>query len=421
MERIVFADPTIVALIRTGWVAIRVDADRRPDINERYNLGGWPTTALLTPDGQLLFGGTFFEADELASALQRSLDAFAAGRVEPGLPARSSPALARPGAPDANPAIDADAEDWLVEHLLSEADSTYGGFGEGAKYPVPAALTLLLARYRESGDSSAGQVLSQSLDAICEYLYDAREGGSAATPRIGTGAVSGRKNSLRITRPSFPICLEGATLLDRPHYRARAIETLNWVRSAMADTEHGGFFWSVRASGNYRPADRSGPGEDAIGSLTVDRTLYADANAAMAASWLIAGDALDDSSLTEFALMSLERVVIALYRPGAGLAHYEAGHLMVRGLLVDQVRMASALVTAARLTGRVPYVMLAEELMQYARRTLWDDEVGGFFDRKAPVIEDGDIGLMAERIKPTGDQLRGGAYAVLAGRAQRSS
>jgi len=35
-------------------VAVRVDNDRRPDINERYNMGGWPTTAFLTPDGDVL-------------------------------------------------------------------------------------------------------------------------------------------------------------------------------------------------------------------------------------------------------------------------------------------------------------------------------------------------------------------------------
>ena len=41
----------------------RVDTDRRPDINERYNLGGWPTTAFLTPEGELMTGGTFVSAD----------------------------------------------------------------------------------------------------------------------------------------------------------------------------------------------------------------------------------------------------------------------------------------------------------------------------------------------------------------------
>ena len=51
MDRTTYADPDVAALVRDRFVAVRVDTDRRPDINERYNLGGWPTTAFLTADG----------------------------------------------------------------------------------------------------------------------------------------------------------------------------------------------------------------------------------------------------------------------------------------------------------------------------------------------------------------------------------
>ena len=51
MDRTTYADPDVAGLIRDRFVAVRVDTDRRPDINERYNLGGWPTTAFLTADG----------------------------------------------------------------------------------------------------------------------------------------------------------------------------------------------------------------------------------------------------------------------------------------------------------------------------------------------------------------------------------
>jgi hypothetical protein len=41
---------------------------------------------------------------------------------------------------------------------------------------------------------------------------------------------------------------------------------------------------------------------------------------------------------------------------------------------------ASALVTAFELTGRLPYSMLAEELLMAARRQWWDAARGGFAD-----------------------------------------
>ncbi len=40
--------PGVAALVNERFVPVRVDADRRPDISERYSLGGWPTTAFLT-------------------------------------------------------------------------------------------------------------------------------------------------------------------------------------------------------------------------------------------------------------------------------------------------------------------------------------------------------------------------------------
>ena len=42
--------------------------------------------------------------------------------------------------------------------------------------------------------------------------------------------------------------------------------------------------------------------------------------------------------------------------------------------LRDQIRSASAFLTAFELTGRLPYSMLAEELLQVARATPWDDD-----------------------------------------------
>src|SRR5215475_15993566 len=76
MDRTTYADAAVAALIGARFVPVRVDTDRRPDINERYNLGGWPTTAFLTPDGDLMTGGTFVTAERMPEVLTRVADAF---------------------------------------------------------------------------------------------------------------------------------------------------------------------------------------------------------------------------------------------------------------------------------------------------------------------------------------------------------
>jgi uncharacterized protein YyaL (SSP411 family) len=71
-------------------------------------------------------------------------------------------------------------------------------------------------------------------------------------------------------------------------------------------------------------------------------------------------------------------VVAAAYRPGEGLV-VEHGHETADGgPLADYVFLASALLTAYEISGRLPYPMLAEELIQTARRRYWNDAAGCF-------------------------------------------
>src|SRR5687768_10110843 len=73
MDRVSFGAAAIAAEINERFVPIRVDADQRPDIAERYDLGGLPTTAFLNAEAQVLGGGTFVPPDRLRAALSRVL------------------------------------------------------------------------------------------------------------------------------------------------------------------------------------------------------------------------------------------------------------------------------------------------------------------------------------------------------------
>ncbi|MHB8631626.1 MAG: DUF255 domain-containing protein, partial [Candidatus Limnocylindria bacterium] len=54
MDETSYSDETVIRGINERYIPIRVDNDERPDVNRRYNMGGWPTTAFLTPDGEIL-------------------------------------------------------------------------------------------------------------------------------------------------------------------------------------------------------------------------------------------------------------------------------------------------------------------------------------------------------------------------------
>src|SRR3954462_12049698 len=68
MERESFEDPATAADLNRDFVAIKVDREERPDLDQVYmgavqamtGQGGWPMSVFLTPDGRPFFGGTYF-------------------------------------------------------------------------------------------------------------------------------------------------------------------------------------------------------------------------------------------------------------------------------------------------------------------------------------------------------------------------
>src|ERR1700736_2899083 len=71
MDETTYSHPGVIDAINKEYVPIRVDNDLRPDINQRYNMGGWPTTAFLTSSGEILTGATYLPPDQMADALVR--------------------------------------------------------------------------------------------------------------------------------------------------------------------------------------------------------------------------------------------------------------------------------------------------------------------------------------------------------------
>lgn len=86
----------------------------------------------------------------------------------------------------------------------------------------------------------------------------------------------------------------------------------------------------------------------------------------------------DEDAVATSAIDELERVIGRSYEPGEGLSG---------GGLLEHLSAASALLTAFAVAGRLPYAMLAEELIQFSRRNWWNDQLGGFNDGFAPNCE----------------------------------
>jgi uncharacterized protein YyaL (SSP411 family) len=369
MDATTFTDADVVSLMTARCIPVRVDADRQPDINDRYNLGGWPTTAFLTSDGDLLSGGTYFDAGRLIAALNAVSNAYRDRATEIALRRDHLRRARLPLSHDAGLEPQSDLACGIAYFrslLVDRFDRVNGGFVSAHKIPHADALLVALSLERD-GEPCLSGVIEKTLGAL-SALWDPVDGGFS---RYAEGADWSRpspEKTLEDNAALLHLFVEAAIRRRSDTARDSAAAIVRWVRSAMSDPERGGFF-------------------NASTPRTTDRTTYVDRNAMMVGAFIRAAALFDDVWLRDFALKSLEAVIVPAYKPGNGVAHVTgAGDPAIGGLLTDQVHVALGLIWAHAATGDLPYSMLAAEVLQYAIRTMWDEQGGCFRDRAA--VED---------------------------------
>lgn len=168
----------------------------------------------------------------------------------------------------------------------------------------------------------------------CALQFLLRRYQAAGSP--GLGEVVGRALAVALVSHADP-----APVLETASRLALFVES-----SALSEDDRLGPAIAALVS-RLRPAWDARALDEA--SAAVEACLHA---AGLEAFRTVAADAID----------ALERAVGRAYRPGEGV-----------GAAADQVRTASALLAAYGLCGRLPYPMLAEELIQAARRGRLDD------------------------------------------------
>lgn len=107
----------------------------------------------------------------------------------------------------------------------------------------------------------------------------------------------------------------------------------------------------------------------------VDRTMYTSINGMYISSYILGYRILNDISLKNFALKSIDRIMSLRFIDGT-LYHSEG----TKALFDDYAHIINALISAYEVTGKRRYTDLAEHLMETCIAELWDKENGGFYD-----------------------------------------
>ncbi len=391
LDRDTYSVPDIAEYIGTNFIPIRVDTDKRPDINRRYNMGGWPTTAFLTPDGRVIGGGTYIPPERMRQVL-RDVKSF--WEKSQGKPA---PELETPE-PENIPIgqLSLSIVDEILGEVANNFDPVYGGFGSQPKFPNTEAHELALMKYHYSGNREFLRFVSLTLQNVGRSgMHDKEMGGFFRYSTLRDWSVPHFEKMCEDNAKWLQLYLHAYQATGETFYADIARGIIGYVDTWLSDQENGCFYGSQDADEEYYKLTKVERAK--MKTPYIDKHIYTNWNAMMISAYLEASFVLGDVGIREYAMKSLDRLLALNYKPGEGMYHYYDGQPKLQNQLADQAQTAKVLCYAYECTGDGNFLRIAEELMETAARRLYDSEHGGFFDT---VADQNAPGFLSKPAKP---------------------
>ncbi len=384
-DREILTDSGVNEVMCARYVAVRADADLRPDLADRYTADGWPTLVVLTPHGWPLAPVPTSNPVECAAGLRDIAAAFDSRRAQilREVPAPSPPAPIGTDAPDPVMVIAGWLARWegadgilraaetpqAIETSIDVASRT--GRGDLVRRAVDVLERLAASPLRDATSGAwfraaplgrAGWEPVQLLDDQAAWL-SADVAAQAAQPIPGRG----RRIAALVTTIERSFAGPGGVA----HARYRLGAPDESLRVAFDDE-----------------CRRDGRG-------------FVDVQARMAHALMRAGGAMNMPGWTSRAIDRLDELVSAAYRRDGGVAHVLDPAPRLRGLLGDQVAVAAALLDAWEVSARPVYLDAADELLRSTVRKFTDSATGLLRDRIPTPAGAGDVGLLGHAAYPT--------------------
>lgn len=380
-------DEEVAQYLNRAYLNVFVDYDRRPDLVRKY-VRGIPMIVLFAADGrvQQSFAGVLKKEDLLAVLARVQADVRAdLARGRPAEPLRVG-AVPRPpvhvSAGTYRQLLDA-----LARYLHDQADSTYGGFGVGAKAPHGRLLGFLLEQPAVTVDRPRRAAVEKTLDGILRGLYDPVEGGFFHYATGRDWSEPRYEKMLYVNASLVAVFDKASRLTGSRRYREAADGTIAYLLRTLQDPKAGGFYGSQSADPDYYRRSR----ERRSGALgpAVNRDKAAAANAEAVLAFLTVGQATGRQEIREAALRALDFMRRELLTD-KGVYHVydaKAGRGLFRGQLEANAWAVLAFLEGRRVTGKGVYQQAGEQVLRYALADLFDPARGAFIESSDPDVQ----------------------------------
>ncbi|MBL9141250.1 MAG: thioredoxin domain-containing protein, partial [Phycisphaerae bacterium] len=271
MEREVFENEEIAALMNERFVCIKVDREERPDLDKIYMTatqlmtqhGGWPNSVFLTPNLKPFFAGTYFGPTDqpgrpgFGTIVMQLGDAWTNQRERiTEVSDRAAAAIANvlterlatiPKAP-----MDTALVDRTVEQIAASFDPRDGGFGVAPKLPSDFYYPFLLdvhAQRAKRGETDANTlaIVTTTLDAMAAGgIHDHVGGGFHRYATDAQWRVPHFEKMLYNQAMLTQAYLDAYAATGEERYAATAKDTLRFVADVLTG-DRGQFYSALDA------------------------------------------------------------------------------------------------------------------------------------------------------------------------------
>ncbi len=271
-----FEDKATAAVMNELFVNIKVDREERPDIDHIYmsalhylgQQGGWPLTMILTPEGEPVWGGTYFPnkarygRPSFVDVLREIARLF---RDEPHRVEHNRKALmerlAEKAQAEGRVSLGLAQLDNIAEQLAGAIDAAQGGLRDAPKFPQCSMLEFLWRAGQRAdralaptpGVPSAPEsnayfdLVTLTLERMCEGgIYDHLGGGFSRYSVDERWLVPHFEKMLYDNAQLLELLALAHARTGHPLFRQRAYETVAWLEREMT-TADGAFCASLDA------------------------------------------------------------------------------------------------------------------------------------------------------------------------------
>jgi uncharacterized protein YyaL (SSP411 family) len=410
MEAETYHDASVRKILDARFIAVKVDVDERPDIQERYGDWGWPATIIFSPDAEELgkFRG-YIEPDRFAGILN---DVVASGVAEKG----AAPKAVAKAKASKTPLTE-DHLAWIEKQVDLELDEYWdddeGGWGRQQKAPLGMNNSWTLAKAARGDEAAKKKALfaldqqSKLLDPVWGGIYQYSAARDWESPHF--------EKLMTFQAPALDNYARAYQLTKDEKQLARAKAMQGYLDRFMKGPE-GGFYTTQDADLNAHDRSKAfldghvyyakdEKGRLAAGIPRVDTHEYGKENGLAIAAYATMYEVTKDPAVLASAEKAAKRILATHSLPGKGGITHDAvdPEKPARQLfLSDNAAFGFALVRLYEVTKNDEYLKRARAIADFIVADLTDDDGGGLFGATA---DPGAVGVFATRRVPFEDDV----------------